>query len=85
MQDSNSFQIFRKAIWKHADVQVSSSQHSLYVTTQHFGITASYIDTIFLVGYTACKVRPPFNILYLIKEEDGLTFIHAMIGLQYEI
>ena len=49
-QDFNSFQIFRKAIWKHADVQVSSSQHSLYVTTQHFGITASYIDTIFLVG-----------------------------------
>ena len=40
---------------------------------------------IFLVGYTACKVCPPFHILYLIKEEDGLTVIHAMIGLQYKV
>lgn len=49
-QHSNSFQIFSKAIWKYADIQISSSQYSLYVSTQHFGIAASDIDMIFLVG-----------------------------------
>ena len=76
MIDALKPKIFMKTEWIDIPRLVSTAKGRCDIAAQRSGVTASDEYLVLLIGQTASKMLPTFNILYFVKKQYWFSFAH---------